>query len=127
MFVDLDMIIEIDPTSLPLGVFVGLVRESNDRIWPRAVIAEIRLMRWCAPVVSMMGFRPSLPHVRPASFRNGGRHHPGIPGGIIPLYPGGFVGIRIVRRAHPVWAACLKSGLAFSAPQPPRRSLSQKL
>ena len=30
-FVDLDMIIEIDPTSLPLGVFVGLVRERNER------------------------------------------------------------------------------------------------
>src|SRR5277367_3472447 len=30
---------------------------------------------------------------RAASFRYGGRHHSGIPGGIIPLCPGGFVGI----------------------------------
>jgi hypothetical protein len=29
------------------------------------------------------------------SFRNGGRHHLGIPGGIIPVSPGDFVGIRI--------------------------------
>jgi len=28
------------------------------------------------------------------SFRNGGRHHLGIPGGIIPESPGGFLGIR---------------------------------
>src|SRR6202161_1477587 len=28
-----------------------------------------------------------------SSFRYGGRHHSGIPGGTIPLYPGGFVGI----------------------------------
>src|ERR1700675_5098455 len=32
---------------------------------------------------------------RAASFRYGGRHHSGIPGDIIPLYPGDFVGIRI--------------------------------
>ena len=38
--------------------------------------------------------RPERLATRAASFRNGGRHHPGIPGGIIPLYPGGFVGIR---------------------------------
>src|SRR6202043_1417069 len=31
---------------------------------------------------------------RAASFRYGGRHHSGIPGDIIPLYPGDFVGIR---------------------------------
>ena len=37
-----------------------------NRIWPRAVIAEIRLMRWRAPVVSTMGVAPLLPHVRPA-------------------------------------------------------------
>ena len=37
-----------------------------NRIWPRAVIAEIRLMRWRAPVVSTMGVSPLLPHVRPA-------------------------------------------------------------
>ena len=40
------------------------------------------------------GFRPARLATRAASFRYGGRHHPGIPGGIIPLYPGGFVGIR---------------------------------
>ena len=34
------------------------------------------------------------PEARYPGDRNGGRHHPGIPGGIIPLYPGGFVGIR---------------------------------
>ena len=37
-----------------------------NRIWPRAVIAEIRLMRWRAPVVLTMGVAPLLPHVRPA-------------------------------------------------------------
>ena len=31
-----------------------------------------------------------------ASFRYGGQHHPGIPGGIIPLYPGG-----LRRNPHP--------------------------
>jgi hypothetical protein len=38
--------------------------------------------------------QPARLVTRAASFRYGGRHHPGIPGGIIPLYPGGFVGIR---------------------------------
>ena len=37
--------------------------------------------------------RPARLATRAASFRSGGRHHSGIPGGIIPLYPGGFVGI----------------------------------
>ena len=37
--------------------------------------------------------QPARLVTRAASFRYGGRHHPGIPGGIIPLYPGGFVGI----------------------------------
>jgi hypothetical protein len=37
--------------------------------------------------------QPARLATRAASFRYGGRHHPGIPGGIIPLYPGGFVGI----------------------------------
>ena len=37
--------------------------------------------------------RPARLATRAASFRYGGRHHSGIPGGIIPLYPGGFVGI----------------------------------
>ncbi len=35
--------------------------------------------------------RPARLATRAASFRYGGRHHSGIPGGIIPLYPGGFV------------------------------------
>ena len=38
--------------------------------------------------------RPERLATRAASSRSGGRHHLGIPGGIIPLYPGGFVGIR---------------------------------
>ena len=38
--------------------------------------------------------RPARPATRAASFRYGGRHHSGIPGDIIPLYPGDFVGIR---------------------------------
>jgi putative DNA methylase len=38
--------------------------------------------------------RPARLATRAASFRYGGRHHSGIPGDIIPLYPGGFVGIR---------------------------------
>ena len=37
--------------------------------------------------------RPARLATRAASFRSGGRHHSGIPGGIIPLHPGGFVGI----------------------------------
>ena len=39
--------------------------------------------------------RPARLATRAASFRYGGRHHSGIPGGIIPLHPGGFVGIGI--------------------------------
>src|SRR5260221_3217022 len=41
-------------------------------------------------------YRPARLATRAASFRYGGRHHSGIPGDIIPLYPGGFVGIRIL-------------------------------
>jgi hypothetical protein len=37
--------------------------------------------------------RPARLATRAASFRYDGRHHSGIPGGIIPLHPGGFVGI----------------------------------
>src|SRR5271165_2371976 len=37
--------------------------------------------------------RPARLATRAGSFRAGGRHHSGIPGGIIPLHPGGFVGI----------------------------------
>src|SRR6267378_2375255 len=40
--------------------------------------------------------RPARLATRAASFRYGGRHHSGIPGDIIPLYPGDFVGIRMV-------------------------------
>ena len=39
--------------------------------------------------------RPARLATRAASFRYGGRHHSGIPDGIIPLHPGGFVGIGI--------------------------------
>jgi S1-C subfamily serine protease len=38
--------------------------------------------------------RPARLATPAASFRYGGRHHSGIPGDIIPLYPGDFVGIR---------------------------------
>src|SRR5712675_2191657 len=41
--------------------------------------------------------RPARLATRAASFRYGGRHHSGIPGDIIPLYPGDFVGIRTYR------------------------------
>src|ERR1700735_3808963 len=40
--------------------------------------------------------RPARLATRAALFRYGGRHHPGIPGDIIPLYPGDFVGIRTI-------------------------------
>src|SRR5258708_35596221 len=40
--------------------------------------------------------RPARLATRAASFRYGGRHHSGIPGDIIPLYPGDFVGIRTI-------------------------------
>src|ERR1700681_2000303 len=39
--------------------------------------------------------RPARLATRAASFRSGGRHHSGMPGDILPLYPGDFVGIRI--------------------------------
>ena len=52
-----------------------------------------RLDQTSSPVTQ--NIRPERLATRAASFRYGGRHHPGIPGGIIPLYPGGFVGIRI--------------------------------
>src|ERR1700726_4324238 len=44
--------------------------------------------------------RPARLATRAASFRYGGRHHSGIPGDIIPLYPGGFVGIRSLERSQ---------------------------
>ena len=37
-----------------------------NRMWPREVIAEIRLMPWRAPVVLITGVSPRLPQVRPA-------------------------------------------------------------
>src|SRR6266851_6964784 len=37
--------------------------------------------------------RPARLVIRAASIRAGGRHHSAIPGAIIPLHPGGFVGI----------------------------------
>src|SRR5271165_3803753 len=43
------------------------------------------------PVTTIL--RPARLATRAASFRYGGRHHSGIPGGIIPLHPGDFVGI----------------------------------
>jgi hypothetical protein len=42
-------------------------------------------------------YRPARLATRAASFRYGGRHHSGIPGAIIPLYPGAFVVIRTQR------------------------------
>jgi hypothetical protein len=51
--------------------------------------------------------QPARLATRAASFRYGGRHHSGIPGGIIPLYPGDFVGIRtfITTRQESAYAA----------------------
>ena len=43
------------------------------------------------------------PATRAASFRYGGRHHSGIPGAIIPLHPGGFVGIGSLDRRDLAW------------------------
>src|SRR5271167_5061446 len=50
-----------------------------------------RLDQTSSPVTQI--HRPARLATRAASFRYGGRHHSGIPGGIIPLHPGGFVGI----------------------------------
>jgi len=44
---------------------------------------------------------PARLATRAASFRYGGRHHSGIPGGIIPLHPGGFLGIGTRCFRHP--------------------------
>ena len=51
-----------------------------------------RLDQTPSPVTQI--HRPARLATRAASFRYGGRHHSGIPGGIIPFYPGDFVGIR---------------------------------
>src|SRR5664279_2329410 len=48
--------------------------------------------------------RPARLATRAASFRYGGRHHSGIPGDIIPLYPGDFVGIRTPESLHQIHA-----------------------
>src|SRR5258705_4221674 len=57
---------------------------------------EANRTRWLdqppSPVTQI--HRPARLATRAASFRYGGRHHSGIPGDIIPLYPGDFVGIR---------------------------------
>jgi len=37
-----------------------------NRMWPREVIAEIRLMLWRAPVAATIGVSPRLPQLRPA-------------------------------------------------------------
>src|ERR1700733_2196347 len=50
--------------------------------------------------------RPARLATRAALFRYGGRHHSGIPGDIIPLYPGDFVGIRmfvVITLSSPVY------------------------
>jgi putative tryptophan/tyrosine transport system substrate-binding protein len=46
--------------------------------------------------------RPARLATRAASFRYGGRHHPGIPGGFIPFYPGDFIGIRTLEGKRPL-------------------------
>src|ERR1700682_3508095 len=51
-----------------------------------------RLDQTSSPVTQI--HRPARLATRAASFRYGGRHHSGIPGAIIPLCPGDFVGIR---------------------------------
>jgi len=50
------------------------------------------------------------------SFRNGGRHHLGIPGGIIPESPGGFLGIRIIVYGALFWLACHVFVVAYEEP-----------
>src|ERR1700704_2402286 len=55
-----------------------------------------RLDQTSSPVTQI--HRPARLATRAASFRYGGRHHSGIPGAIIPLYPGDFVGIRRLAR-----------------------------
>src|SRR6266850_5851725 len=58
--------------------------------------------------------RPARLATRAASFRYGGRHHSGIPGDIIPFYPGDFVGIR---RARPENLIAGTARPFFEAPQ----------
>src|ERR1700733_7723812 len=44
--------------------------------------------------------RPARLATRAASFRYGGGHHPRIPGGFIPFYPGDFIGIRTLTETN---------------------------
>ena len=55
-----------------------------------------KLDQTSSPVTQSL--RPARLATRAASFRYGGRHHSGILGAIIPLYPGDFVGIRTLTR-----------------------------
>ena len=73
--------------------------------------------------------RPARLATRAASFRSGGRHHSGIPGGFIPLYPGDFVGIRT--QIADIWhtAADQRFALASSSLSPAsitRRAASER-
>src|SRR6476646_10438313 len=62
--------------------------------------------------------RPARLATRAASFRYGGRHHSGIPGDIIPLYPGDFVGIRSLGSSEPESFAMLFLCQSNSLPSP---------
>jgi hypothetical protein len=53
--------------------------------------------------------RPARLATRAASFRYGGWHHSVMVGGIIPLYPGGFVGIGKHDRSRPSCASAHKT------------------
>src|SRR6478752_5381346 len=68
---------------------------SNSPAKACAVLEANRTRRLDQPPSPMTQIhRPARLATRAASFRYGGRHHSGIPGDIIPLYPGDFVGIR---------------------------------
>jgi hypothetical protein len=60
--------------------------------------------------------RPARLATRAASFRYGERHHSGIPGGIIPFYPGDFVGIRIVDASMRMGASDLRTKHLITSP-----------
>src|SRR3981189_3192166 len=66
-----------------------------------------RLDQTSSPVTQI--HRPARLATRAASFRYGGRHHSGIPGAIIPLYPGDFVGIRKLDDIREMRNACAHS------------------
>src|SRR6266403_2039658 len=65
--------------------------------------------------------RPARLATRAASFRYGRRHHSGIPGDIIPFYPGDFVGIRMPDFAVSIIGGCYcipsPKGEGFTDPQ----------